>query len=500
MQASRRGPAALVLATAMLLVASTGAPAESAWGGPAAGSATAEGGAASTPGPLAVTVTANGEPAGAAPGPSIAAGREVAWAYEVTNTGAANLWALYLWHDGVGAAVCPDRSLAPGETVRCTSVALAEAGAHSSEVHAWAWDDAGTQAVGEAVACYTGLGSAATPAPAIDLEAFAAGKDADTAPGPVVTPGRALTFRFRVRNTGNVTLWGVWVRDRVLGSITCPTDTLAPGERMICTLTHTAEVGAHAFTAQAGASDAAGTVVRDEDLVHYFGAAPVPSVDVEALVEGFDGDVEPGPRVARPGETIAFTYLVTNTGGLPLARVRVGDDAPRTVTCPTRTLSPGESMTCTASTVAQLGGFSSIARVTARSGATVVSDSDPIYYHVRSEPRIHHLTVEVTVNGWEADDPTGPSIAVGRSASFVYVITYTGNNIVYNVTIEDPFVPGTRLTCAGDRQLAAGETLRCTATMPVTAGQYASLVTVVSWDADGRRVTAEDRVHYYGMA
>jgi len=29
---------------------------------------------------------------------------------------------------------------------------------------------------------------------------------------------------------------------------------------------------------------------------------------------------------------------------------------------------------------------------------------------------------------------------------------------------------------------------------------YASLVNVTSWDADGRRVAAEDWVHYYGMA
>jgi hypothetical protein len=89
---------------------------------------------------------------------------------------------------------------------------------------------------------------------------------------------------------------------------------------------------------------------------------------------------------------------------------------------------------------------------------------------------------------------------VGSSAHFAYTITYTGNNIVYNLMIQDPFVPEALLSCDGDRTLNAGETLRCTAAVPVVAGQYVSLVTVVSWDADGRRVTAEDRVHYYGMA
>ena len=75
-------------------------------------------------------------------------------------------------------------------------------------------------------------------------------------------------------------------------------------------------------------------------------------------------------------------------------------------------------MTCNASTVARLGEFASAGRVTARAGTVRVSDSDPIYYHVRSEPRIHHLALEVTVNGREADDAaSAPSIPVGAVGS-----------------------------------------------------------------------------------
>jgi large repetitive protein len=497
--ASRRGAAALL--AAMLLVAWAGAPAGAAGDLPVAnGTVTSEGDASAAPGPLPVTATADGEPAGAVPGPSVAVGATVAWAYEVGNAGPGSVWALYLWHDGVGAADCPDRSLAPGETVRCTATAAAEAGAHAAAVRAWAWDAAGAQAAGEGVAYYTGLAPVAVPAPAIDLEAFVGGQDADAPPGPVITPGSATTFRYRVRNTGNVTLWGLWVRDQARGAIACPTRALAPGEQVVCAVRRPAEEGAHSSSAEAGAADAAGTEVVDRDLLHYLGAAPVPGIEMEALVEGFDGDVAPGPRVGVPGEAIVFTYLVTNTGGLPLTRVRVTDEALGAVACPSRTLAPGASMACTASTVAQLGEFASGGRVTARAAATPVGDSDPVYYHVRSEPRIHNLAVEVRVNGRQADHPTGPNLVVGSSAHFVYIITYTGNSIVYNVMIQDPFVPEALLSCNGDRTLTAGETLRCTAAVPVAAGQYASLVTAVSWDADGRRVAAEDRVHYYGMA
>jgi hypothetical protein len=497
--ASRRRAAALVLA--MLLVVWAGPPAGAAGDLSAAqGMVASEGDPSAAAGPLTISATADGQPAGAAPGPSVEAGATVSWAYGVRNEGPGNLWALYLWHDGVGAADCPDRVLAPGETVRCTATGTAEAGAHAAPVRAWAWDAGGAQAGGEGVACYTVLAPAVVPAPAIDLEFFAAGQDADAPPGPVITPGEVVTFRYRVRNTGNVTVRGLGVRDQALGAIACPTRVLAPGEQVLCTVQRSAEEGAHSSSAEARGSDAAGTVVVDRDLVHYYGAAPVPSITIEALVEGFDGDVAPGPRVGLPGAAIAFTYLVNNTGGLPLTQVRVTDETRGAVACPSRRLAPGTSMTCTASTVGQLGEFASAGRVTARAGAAPVGDSDPIYYHVRSEPRIHHLAVEVTVNGREADDPTGPNLVVGSSAHFAYTIAYTGNNIVYNVMVEDPFVPEALLSCDGDRTLNAGETLRCTASVLVVAGQYASLVTVVSWDADGRRVTAEDRVHYYGMA
>jgi hypothetical protein len=241
--------------------------------------------------------------------------------------------------------------------------------------------------------------------------------------------------------------------------------------------------------------------VLDRDGHNYVGATSDPSVEIETLVEGFDGDNPPGPRVRRPGETILFTYVVTNTGGTRLTDVRVTDDALEAVSCPGTTLAVGETMTCNASTVARLGQFASAGRVTAVSPIGTVADGDPIYYHVREEPRIHNLALEVTVNGNDADNSaSGPTIPVGTTARFAYTITYTGNNVVYNVTIQDPRIPEARISCSGDRTLEAGETLRCGASESVVAGPYSSLVTVVSWDANGRRVTAEDWVYYYGMA
>ena len=52
------------------------------------------------------------------PGPDVPAGSPVSFTYEVTNVGTERLWALDVWHDGVGAADCPQTMLDLGEPAR----------------------------------------------------------------------------------------------------------------------------------------------------------------------------------------------------------------------------------------------------------------------------------------------------------------------------------------------------------------------------------------------
>jgi len=58
---------------------------------------------------------------------------------------------------------------------------------------------------------------------------------------------------------------------------------------------------------------------------------------------------EDGDGYADVGETITYTYTVTNDGELDLTNVDVTDSLGIAVTCAADTLAPGESTTCTAS-------------------------------------------------------------------------------------------------------------------------------------------------------
>ena len=61
-------------------------------------------------------------------------------------------------------------------------------------------------------------------------------KQAGTPSGSTV--GDTIDYTFLVQNTGNVTLTNVNVSDPKVGSLSCPTTTLAPGASMTCTATY----------------------------------------------------------------------------------------------------------------------------------------------------------------------------------------------------------------------------------------------------------------------
>lgn len=106
--------------------------------------------------------------------------------------------------------------------------------------------------------------------PDIDIEKATNGMDADTPTGPVVTEGDPINWTYVVTNTGDVALTGIVVTDDQGVTVTCPKDTLAIGESMICTASGIAIEGQYA---NLGSVDGyyGETLVEDSDPSHYYG-------------------------------------------------------------------------------------------------------------------------------------------------------------------------------------------------------------------------------------
>ncbi len=363
------------------------------------------------PYPLEIEKDVNGVHEPNPPGLHITTGQTVTYSYLVTNPGDLTVTNLKLTDNpaqtitcnvpGVGTVPAADATIAPHSTLTCTA-------------------DAGPAVVGQHsdTACVTGQpivdGTPGTPTdqvcdtanyfgatPSIAMVKDVDGQHVPTGTGPFIPEGSPVTFTYLVTNTGNVTLGDVTLIDSVLGPITCPQPSLAPGGSMTCTGTQDSAVaGQQTNTANVtgqpvdNTGTPFGSPVTATDMGNYFGATPAIT-----LVKNVNGQHEPdAPGLNVPlGNPVTFTYLITNTGNVTLDPVALTDSVLGTITCPATSLTPGDSMTCTApGGNAALGNHQNTATVTGQgvddSGKPVgppVTDSDTgNYFANQATPEI----------------------------------------------------------------------------------------------------------------
>ncbi|MGN8648353.1 hypothetical protein E2L07_20470 [Halalkalibacterium halodurans] len=151
-------------------------------------------------------------------------------------------------------------------------------------------------------------------------------------------------FRYIVTNIGNVPLENITLTDNVLGPITIPTTTLAPGESFNVESTGTWQEGQRVNTARVN-GDYEDITVMDCDPAYYVGV--VGAMIIEKLVSVDGGETfipaptPPGPTLPI-GMTAQFKYIVTNIGGIPITNITIEDNVLGTIgTIPI--LQPGES-------------------------------------------------------------------------------------------------------------------------------------------------------------
>ncbi|WP_429885835.1 DUF7507 domain-containing protein, partial [Geoalkalibacter halelectricus] len=214
-------------------------------------------------------------------------------------------------------------------------------------------------------------------APAIDIEKYTNGEDADDPSGPIVAVGSPVEWTYVVTNIGNVELINVMVSDDQGVMVTCPETSLMPGESMTCTGQGIAMEGQYANLGTA-TGEYNGITVEDTDPSHYFGAAA--AIDIEKYTNGEDADDPTGPIVSV-GSPIEWTYVVTNIGNVALMNVTVTDDQGVVVTCEQDTLAVGEFMICTAQGTAIEGQYANLGTATGDYNGMTVQDSDPSHYY-----------------------------------------------------------------------------------------------------------------------
>lgn len=356
---------------------------------------------------------------------------------------------------GLSAITCTGTTLGVGESLTCTaSYTVIQADVTAGFVQNTA-TATGDPPVGPSVSAQD---SAAVPP--TQLRRIQIIKTAG-----VPDPDGVVTYTFDVTNTGNVALGNVEVTDPLggLSAISCdPLTSLAPSQSIRCTATRTltqmdVDAGFVSNTATVDATGPGGEPVSDQDT------ATVSTLQAVGLSLDKSGS---GPDPLTVGETVTYTFEVTNTGQLQLTGVAVTDPLPglSAIDCQATTLAPGASTTCTAVySVTQAdvdaGFISNTATVvgTPPNGMAPVSAADSATV---PPSQIRGIDLEKTAIGPDTPAP-------GATITFSFIVTNTGNVALSNVVVTDP-LPGLSAPDCPSTILPAGGSMTCTATYAAT--------------------------------
>jgi uncharacterized repeat protein (TIGR01451 family) len=417
-----------------------------------------------------------------APAEPLAPGDVITYHFVLTNTGNVPLNDIAVQEtefSGTGpvpVADCPVTTLAPSEQTTCEATyTLTAADVDAGEVTNTA-TGIGTPA-GETTPITTTPSEAAITTPAAPgLEVV---KTAD--PETIVSAGQDVTYSFRLTNTGNVTLTDVapvevgFSGTGELSAITCPTTTLVAGQFTTCTATYEVtqeDVDAGSLT---NAATAEGTTPNGDPV-----PTPPPSETVVDIprTSGLSIVKSADAESVEVGQTITYSFLVTNTGNVTVTDPAVTDTEfsgagdLSAIDCPAGALAPGEDITCTATyTVEQAdvdaGSITNVATVdgSVPDGVDPIDDVPSNEVVVDTDPQ-PALTLTKTADVEQIGE-------VGEVVTYSFLLENTGNVTITDAQIDDSGFTGggelSPITCPADTTLAPGESVTCTATYTVVA-------------------------------
>jgi uncharacterized repeat protein (TIGR01451 family) len=321
--------------------------------------------------------------------------------------------------------------------------------------------------------------------------------------------GDTIQYSFTLSNTGDVAITNPGVTDPKAGAVTCAPGTLAPGASITCTAATLYTVTAadvtaggvdNSATASGTAQGTTTTVTSSPSTTHTTTTAPAPGLSIAKSVSPSD------PASFTVGRVVTYTFVVRNTGNVPVAAVSIDDSnfsgtgTLSALDCPpgADSIPVGGQVTCT-STYTLTQADIDAGQVSNTATATGTPPGSP---SVTSPPS--RALIPLPPAPGQSFSKTADSSALGSPAKVGDVITYhftstnTGNVTLTNVAITDtmaglsPLVytwPGTAGT------LLPGQSVTATATYAITqadidAGHVANTASASSTDPSGNTTTA----------
>ena len=434
------------------------------------------------------------------------AGDTIAYTFTVSNLGNVDLANVAVSDPKLSGIVCAATTLAPAATTTCTGAAYVlnqgdvDFGKVVNQAKVSATTVSGATVSDLSDPLKPGVGNdnptvVTIPEKAVIGLVKTAGAVVDANNNGVTDPGDTITYAFAVTNLGNVNLHGVALSDPMLAGINCPKTTLAPAEVMNCTVPAyvlvQADINAGKVINQAKASAISPSNANVSDLSDPNTTGPaanaptIVSINQSAVIglvktaaAPFDAN---GNGVLDAGDSIAYTFKVSNLGNVALNSVAVADSKVANIFCPAGSLAPAASVICSGDiyviTQADIDAGQVVNSATATgaspNGTKVTDVSDPVTSGpTANAPTVTPLPTKPSMSVVKLDTLVGAA-TVGAPITYKFTIKNTGTVSLHNISIVDP-----NATVAGGPIVllapGASDTTTFTATHALTAADIAS--------------------------
>jgi uncharacterized repeat protein (TIGR01451 family) len=368
-----------------------------------------------------------------------ASGKTIPYNYTVKNIGNTNITDVNVTditlgqtitlNSTTGSLVTPATILAPGDQVTgtynyITSQTDVYNGSviNTENVNGTALDTSGTS-IGP-VNNTTTFTLGALQSPALTIT-----KSAD--PG-AYNDKQTVIYTYTVKNTGNVKISGITIGDNLTSTVISPlspSTPLEPGDSAVEKMSYT--------TSQTDYDN--GTVINNATVSGIWGICQKLSNDTTLNIPAVKGlpaltiTKTPNPLSYTDKQSVTYTYLITNTGNVPLSAVNIIDNLPGLTlgSLNATTLKPGEQAVGTGSyttTQSDYDNGSVVNTVTVYNGTTPLNQTQATINVINKTPAL-----KLVKSANPRDDSTE-----GQTITYTYTVTNSGNvDISAPITVTD---------------------------------------------------------------
>ena len=394
--------------------------------------------------PDSLSITKTADKTSASPGDTIT------YTYTITNTGNITVDNLTLEDDMLGTIDLDTiTSLAQGDNITVTKSYVVTENDLPGPITNTA-NVTGTDSNGNSLSAVDSV--------SVDLKYTASIEITKIATPNPASLGDTIAYTYTITNTGDVTVNNLTLEDNMLGIIVLAKASLGQGDNVTATAEYTVIIddflGPIINTATATGTDPLGNTVTDNATA---------SVDLNDYTPSIVVTKTASPNPASLGDTIIYTYTVTNTGPVTADNLTLIDDTLGDISLNKTTLLPGETATSTGSYTHDVVENDFPGPVTNTATAT---GTDPLGNTVTdnatAEVTLNAYTASIKVTKTAAPNPASPHEII----TYTYVITNTGNVTISNLSLEDDMLGEINLDEV--TSLSPGENIAATATYTVT--------------------------------